>query len=138
MKLIKIFNVIIVLFLLVSCQTYKSISKIDKEELVLINNNPDNIIFMDYYSMNFQIEPIQTKKMVKYDKSNIFEYDKFEGFIESNEDAKIYLIYLNDETMFILKKSQYYSIKLKENDTQMKYIKFMYNKHLKASNLACI
>ncbi len=137
MKLIKVIVVIALLSVMVltNCQIYEgAISERDKKELNVNKKDPSTIIFMDYFNIDFKIKPIATGQVTKYDTTNIFLYNTFDGFVESPEDTKIYLIYINENDMYILKKKVYYEFKLKgtfqQQVGQMRYIKMLYKKHL--------
>lgn len=137
MKVIKVIVGIAFLsaMILTNCQIYEGrSSEQDRKELRAIKKDPSSIIFMDFYNIDFDIKPIATSQVTRYDTSNIFLYDTFDGFIESAEDAKVYLIYINDNEMYILKKKIYYQLKLKgtrlQQAGQRRYIKMLHKKHL--------
>lgn len=135
MKSIK-FIVILALLVLTSCSVY---NKEERRELKAIENNPDDVIFLDYYNLDYKVTSIPTSMIPKYETSNIFLFDKFEGFIESDEDAKIFLIYINDNEMYLLKKCTYYRFELKGSDLEQRgqrvYIKTLYHKNLLKLNI---
>lgn len=137
MKIVNFIGVISLVSVLI-LSTYYMYDEIRSEqariELKAIKNNPDSIIFIDYYNMGFNITPIATGMVTKYDTTNIFLYDTFDGFVESAEDAKIYLIFINENEMFLLKNHIYYQFKLKgtsiQQQEQMRKIKLLHTKHL--------
>jgi hypothetical protein len=137
MKIIKFIVgiALILVMILTNCRIYVGDrGEEDRKELREIKKDPSTIIFMDYFNIDFDIKPIATSQVTKYDSTNIFIYSKFDGFVESAEDAKIYLIYINENEMYILKKKVYYEFKLKgtrqQQAGQMQYIKMLYKKHL--------
>jgi hypothetical protein len=137
MKVIKVIVGIAFLsaMILTNCQIYEGRSgEQDRKELRAIKKDPSSIIFMDFYNIDFNIRPIATSQVTRYDTSNIFLYETFDGFVESAEDAKVYLIYINDDEMYLLKKKVYYQIKLKgtrlQQGGQRRYIKMLHKKHL--------
>lgn len=137
MKIIKLIVgiALISVMVLTNCQIYGSSNgEEDRKELRAIKKDPSTIIFMDYFNMDFNINPIATSQVTKYDSTNIFLYNIFDGFVESAEDAKVYLIYINDDEMYLLKKKVYYQIKLKgtylQQGGQRRYIKMLHKKHL--------
>lgn len=130
MKSIK-FIAILCLVVLSSCSVY---NKQERTELKLINSNPDDVIFLDYYNLDYKVTPIPSSLIPEYGPRNIFLYDKFEGFIESDEDAKIFLIYISDDEMYLLKKCVHYRFELKGSVLQQRgqrtYIKTLYHNNL--------